>query len=87
MEMWPSTFTPLIHIITIEKHLWGKFWYFFTVLELKSSLYNLSEGNSVARTTGILVTDWSSEIISNVVSPIMRLWKLAVWNFLGRSIL
>jgi hypothetical protein len=87
VEMWPSTFTSLIHIVAIEKHLWGKFWYFFTVFELKSSLNNLSEGNSIARTTSILVTDWSGEIITNVISPVMRLWELTVWNFLGGSIL
>ena len=83
MEMWPSTFTTLIHIVTIEKHLWGKFWYIFTVFKLKSSLNNLSEGNSIARTTSILVTDGSCEIIASVVSPIMRLWKLTVWDFGG----
>jgi hypothetical protein len=47
----------------------------------------LSERDGVARSTGTLVTDWSGEIETINVGEVIRLWQLAIWNFVGGLVL
>lgn len=86
MEEWPSTITTFIHIVTSHHKLRRKHWHIFSIFESQTLFNNLSERNSVARTTMPLISMFRSKINSTNISPIEISWELILWNISSRSI-
>jgi len=48
VEVGPSTFAALVHVVASHQKLWREHWWLLCVLELQSCLHDLGEGDGVA---------------------------------------
>ena len=87
VEVWPSTFTALVHVVAGHEELWREHGGLLTVLELQSGLHDLGEGDGVARSTVALVSEVAGIVIAVDVSEVVGFWKFFVGDVLSVLVL
>lgn len=75
VEEGPATITTLVHVVALHEVLGRESWNILTIFQLESGFNDLSEGNSVARTAGSLVSDRTCEVESFNASEVKGIWN------------
>ena len=76
VEMRPSALATLGKVVAVEQELRGELLYLLSVLQLEAGFHDLSESDSVAGTTGFLVSDGPCVVVASNRSPVEVVWDL-----------
>lgn len=86
VEEGPATITTLVHVVALHEVLGRECWNIYSIFQLESGFNDLSEGNSVARTAGSLVSDRTCEVETINVSEVKGLWNFCVGDVISSLI-